>query len=187
MNFKPALVLSAVTTAVSALLIVAHHLTYTDTSGIITEKLMQKCTALMGEGNYTLVSDWKAEGYAIEKPDSVSKLIRKDDGKIAFEIIADGYNKGGLDLLISMNPDGSVDGIEVISITETPGLGTNVDDAGFLSSFSGISDNAVIVKKTPSAENEVEAVTGATYSSKGMAKAVNTAIEVYKEMAVNVG
>ena len=185
MNIKPALVLSAVTTVISALLITAHNLTYVDTSGIITDKLMQKCVSLMGEGSYYIVTDWKAEGYAIEKPESVSKLIRKNDGSLAFEIVANGYNKGGLDLLISMNADGSVGGIEVVSITETPGLGTNINNEDFLSRFSGISDNAVIVKKTPVNIGEIEAVTGATYSSKGVASAVNTALSVYSEMEVS--
>jgi len=181
-NIRPAIVLSTVTTTVSALLIVAHNLTYVDNSGIITPKLEEKCISLMGEGNYSIVSDWISAGYAIDKPDSISKLILKDDGSIAFEIIADGYNKGGLDLLISMNTDGSIKGVEVVSVTETPGLGTNVNNVGFLSLFAGISDNAVIVKKSPTSDNEVEAVTGATYSSKGVASAVNTAISVYKEM-----
>lgn len=185
MNFKPALVLTAVTTITAALLIAAHNLTYVDTSGIITEKLLNKCVELMGSGEYTIVTDWKSEGYSIEKPDSISKLIRKDDGRLAFEIEANGYNKGGLDLLISMHDDGSIDGISVVSITETPGLGTNVNEPGFLSLFGGISDEAVIVKKTPSAANEVEAVTGATYSSKGVASAVNTAIRVFSEMGVS--
>lgn len=185
MNFKPAIVLAAVTTIVSALLIVAHNLTYVDTSGIITEKLAAKCTELMGEGEYSIVTDWKAAGYASDKPDNVAKLIKKDDGALAFEIIANGYNKGGLDLLVAMNGDGSVKGIAVVSITETPGLGTNVNNSEFLSLFSGIRDNAVIVKKTPAADNEVEAVTGATYSSKGVAAAVNTAISVYKQLGVS--
>ena len=185
MNIKPALVLSSVTTAVAALLIIAHNLTYVDTSGIITDKMMKKCVDLMGEGEYSIVSDWKKAGYATEKPDSVSKLIKGSNGSLAFEIVADGYNKGGLDLLISMNGDGSVAGIEVVSITETPGLGTNVNDADFLTRFEGISTKAVIVKKTPSADNEIEAVTGATYSSKGVAAAVNTAISVYAAMGVS--
>ena len=174
MNIKPALVLSCVTTAVSALLIVAHNLTYVDTSGIITEKMMKKCTDLMGEGEYSIVSDWKEAGYATEKPDSVSKLIKGSNGSLAFEIVADGYNKGG-----------TVGGIGIVSITETPGLGTNVNDPEFLSRFGGISSDTVIVKKTPSADNEVEAVTGATYSSKGVAAAVNTAINVYAAMGVS--
>lgn len=182
MDLKPTIVLAAVTTVVSALLIVAHNLTYVDTSGIITPKLGEKCVSLMGEGEYTIVTDWLEAGYATEKPDSIEKLILGSNGSTAFEIIADGYNKGGLDLLIAMNTDGSVKGIEVVSITETPGLGTNVNELGFLSLFEGLSDNAVIVKKTPSSANEVEAVTGATYSSKGVAAAVNTAISVYREM-----
>ena len=182
MNLRPTIVLTAVTGAVSALLIIAHNLTYVDTTGILTEKLESKCTELMGSGKYTLVTDWLEAGYDIEKPDDVKKLIVKDDGSAAFEIIADGYNKDGLDLLVSMSADGKVSGIAVISLTETPGLGSNVNDSGFLSLFNGISEEAVIVKKTPSAENEIEAVTGATYSSKGVAAAVNTAIKTFAEM-----
>ncbi len=182
MNLRPAIVLSAVTAAVSVLLIGAHNLTYKDTSGILTEKLEKKCSELMGEGEYTIVTDWRKAGYAVDKPDSISKLITGDNGGLAFEMISDGYNKGGLDLLIAMNGDGSVKGISIVSITETPGLGTNVNDDAFLSQFCGFSEDAVIVKKTPSAAYEVEAVTGATYSSKGVASAVNTAKKIYKEM-----
>ncbi len=182
MNLRPAIVLSAVTTAVSLLLIVAHNLTYKDTSGILTEKLEKKCTELMGDGKYSIVTDWVEAGYASEKPDDVSRLIVGDNGGLAFEIIADGYSKGGLDLLIAMNTDGSIKGISVVSITDTPGLGTNVNDDAFLSKFVGFAEDAAIVKKTPSAVYEVEAVTGATYSSKGVANAVNTAKKIYKEM-----
>ncbi len=185
MNLRPAIVLSAVTTVISALLIVAHNLTYVDTSGILTEKLEKKCTELMGEGSYSIVSDWLEAGYPIEKPDSVSKLITGSNGSLAFEIVANGYNKGGLDLLIAMNTDGTVKGISVVSITETPGLGTNVNNEEFLSSFGKTAEDAVIVKKTPSAANEVEAVTGATYSSKGVASAVNTAKKIYRELGVS--
>ena len=184
MDIKPAVTLASVTTVVSAALIIAHNLTYVDTTNLLTEKLAKKCVSLMGEGSYSIVSDWQEAGYAIPRPDSVSKLIVGNNGKLAFDIVANGYNKGGLDLLISMNTYGSVEGIEVVSITETPGLGTNVNDPAFLSEFSGISDKAVIVKKTPVSANEVETVTGATYSSKGVASAVNTAISVYASMGV---
>ncbi len=182
MNLRPAIVLTAVTTIVSALLTVTHNLTYVDTSGVLTDKLRSKCTELMGSGSYTLVADWLEAGYDIARPDDVAKLIKKDDGSIAFEIVTSGYNKNGLDMLVAMNADGSVSGIAVVSLTETPGLGSNVNDAEFLSRFEGISDEAVIVKKTPSADNEVEAVTGATYSSKGVAAAVNVAVRTFAEM-----
>lgn len=183
MNYiKPVLVLSAITTIISALLIVTYNLTYVDTSGIITEALNQKCVDLMGEGEFRIVTDWEAEGYATAQPDDVEKLIVKDDGTLAFEIISSGYSKNGLDLLIAMNKDGSVQGISVVKISETPGLGTNVNDDEFLRKFAQKKESVTIVKRTPSADNEIQAVTSATYSSKGVASAVNTAIRTYREM-----
>lgn len=179
---KPVLVLSLITTIVSALLIVTYNLTYVDTSGIITDELMEKCVQLMGEGEYSIVTDWQAEGYAIEKPENIEKLIKKSDGTVAFEIVASGYNKNGLDLLIAMNTDGTVKGVIVVSISETPGLGTKVDDEAFLGNFENLGENVTIVKNNPANEYEIEAAAGATYSSKGVASAVNAAISTYKEM-----
>jgi len=179
---KSVLVLSIITTIVSALLIVTYNLTYVDNSGIITEALREKCVSLMGVGEYSIVIDWNEEGYGISKPDNVNRLIKKDDGTLAFEITTSGYNKNGLNLLIAMNEDGSVKGISIISISETPGLGTKVNSPQFLDKFIGLSEAVEIVKKTSSASNEVESVTSATYSSKGVADAVNIAIQTYKEM-----
>lgn len=179
---KPVLVLAAITTIISALLIVTRNLTYVDTSGIITEAMNEKCVQLMGEGEFRIVVDWKAEGYAIDKPDGIEKLIVKDDGSLAFEIIENGYNKDGLDLLVAMNSDGSVKGISVVKISETPGLGTKVNDPAFLGKFSGKNGEITVVKQAPASESEVQAVTSATYSSKGVVKAVNTAISVFGEM-----
>lgn len=183
-KIKPVIVLSLIMTIVSALLIVTYNLTYVDTSGILTDELKAKCVFLMGDGEYEIVTDWKSEGYNIEKPENIEKLIKKSDGSLAFQIVADGYNKDGLDLLVAMNNDGSVSGVAVVSISETPGLGTKVDNSEFLNRFSGAADEITIVKKAPSKENEIQAVTGATYSSNGIADAVNSAISVYREMGV---
>ena len=181
---KPVIVLSLITTIVSALLIVTYNLTYVDTSGIITDELMEKCVYLMGEGDYSIVTDWKADGYAIDKPENVQKLIRKSDGTIAFQIVTSGYNKNGLDLLIAMNPDGTIKGATIVSISETPGLGTKVDDPGFLGRFVDLGETVTIVKNSPANEYEIEAAAGATYSSKGVASAINIAIDTYREMGV---
>lgn len=179
---KPVIVLSLITTIVSALLIVTYNLTYVDTSGVITDELMEKCVRLMGEGEYSIVTDWQADGYAIEKPENVEKLIKKSDGSLAFQIVTSGYNKNGLDLLIAMNADGTVKGATIVSISETPGLGTKVDDESFLGRFENLGENVTIVKNNPANEYEIEAAAGATYSSKGVAFAINIAISTYKEM-----
>lgn len=177
---KPVIVLALITTIISALLIVTYNLTYKDTSGIITEDMFEKCVELAGDDEYSVVADLE-----VQLPEAVEKVITNTNGDILFEVIANGYNKGGLDLLILVNGDGSVGGISVLSISETPGLGTKVNDGDFLEKFKGINGEAVIVKQRPTSENEIQAVTSATYSSKGVASAVNTAIEAYKRLEVS--
>ena len=75
-KIKPVIVLSLIMTIVSALLIVTYNLTYVDTSGILTDELKAKCVFLMGDGEYEIVTDWKSEGYNIEKPENIEKLIK---------------------------------------------------------------------------------------------------------------
>lgn len=181
-KIKPALVLAVITVLISSLLIVAHNLTYVDTSGIITEKLREKCVLLMGEGEYSMMTDddWNSS-FSYEKPEEITRVIKKNDGAVAYEIVVTGYSKNGLDLLVAMNSDGSVKGITVVGITETPGLGTKVNDSAFLDKFSGKKESVSIVKAAPKNDSEIEAVTSATYSSKGVAKAVNIAISTYSE------
>lgn len=183
-KFKPTIVLTCVTTIVAVLLVFAHELTYVDTSGIITDKLMASCIETMGEGDFSIVTDWQAEGYGIEKPENVEKMIRKSDGSIAFEIITDGYSKKGIDLLIVMNNDGSIKSISVVTLGETPGLGTKVQNESFLSQYNNKSGEITVVKNQPSSDSEVQAVTGATYSSKGVTKAANIAIETYGKLNI---
>lgn len=179
-KFKPTIVLAAITTIVALLLVLTHELTYEDTSGVITDKLMAACVEAMGEGDYSIVTDWQE--YGIDKPDNVEKMIKKSDGSIGFEIITDGYSKGGIDVFIAMNGDGTVKAISVVTLGETPGLGTKVNDIGFLSQYAGKKGELTVVKNAPSGDQEIQAVTSATYSSKGVTKAANIAISTYSQL-----
>jgi len=170
--FKPAIVLTVITVIISAVLIITANF-MPDTSGVITDKLRNKCVELMGEGEFELVLD---------KPDLVDKMIVKDDGSVAFEITVRGYKPDGLTLLVAMNGDGSVRGVAVIAVRDDPGIGTKVEDPGFLSRFVNADSPVSIVRGTPKDDNEIEGITGATYSAKGVADAVNIAMEVYSQL-----
>ncbi len=85
-------------------------------------------------------------------------------------------------MLVAMNEDGSIKAVSVVSLSETPGLGTKVQDGGFLEQYKGKSEKLTAVKSAPSADNEIQAVTGATRSSKGVTEAVNIALEVYPQL-----
>jgi len=98
-------------------------------------------------------------------------VIRDDKNRVIFDITVDGYAKDGLQLLIGIDESGAVCGISIVSIGETPGLGTKVQGDAFLEQFNGIN----------SAAFTVDTITGATYSSNGMKKAVETVMKTYLE------
>ena len=168
-KIMPPLVLTLICVITSALLVAAYNITYVDTTGVITDELASGLTEIYGgsDGFDMLMN----EDGTVKTYDGVTSVITNGSG-IAFEITADGYSKGGLHLLIGFDEGGSICGISVISIGETPGLGTKVQNKDFLDKFKGIS----------SEDYQVDNITGATYSSKGMKAAVNTALEAYSQM-----
>ena len=182
-KIKPVLVLSVICTLVCALLIVTYNLTYVDTSGVITDDLRAACVSVDGEAEFVLITDRAAAGLDSEEYDSVVKIVKNTDkGTFLFEVVTDGYSADGIDVVIGMTEDGKVSGIAVVALGETPGLGTKINDTAFFDKFKGISDSVVISKNPPKTDNEIQAVTGATYSSKGLASAVNTAISAYGKL-----
>ena len=186
-TFRPILVLAAIAAIVSALVIVTYNITYVDTSGILTDKQSAAAIAVYGgtAEDYSVVplDEWKPLILTEEDSelDRIEKVIRKSDGSLAFEVVVKGY-KDGYDILVGVK-DGAVAGVSVVSTgEETPKLGTKTAEPSFLEHFKGITGEAVIVKNAPSADGEVQAVTGATFSSKGVASAVNIALEAYERM-----
>ena len=167
-KIMPPLVLTLICVITSALLVAAYNTTYVDTTGVITDELASGLEIYGGSDGFDMLMN---DDGTVKTYDGVTSVITNGSGT-AFEITADGYSKGGLHLLIGFDESGSICGISVISIGETPGLGTKVQNKDFLDKFKGIS----------SEDYQVDNITGATYSSKGMKAAVNTALEAYSQM-----
>ena len=179
-QLKPTIVLAAVTTAVAALLIVTYNLTKDTIAKTAEENTKKSLVEAMGSDDFELLDDWSK--YNTEKPDEIKTTAVGKDGSAAFEIIVNGYASGGIDIIIAIDEKGAVKRMNFVAISETPGLGSKVNDGDFLSKFYGISDEAVIVKNEPEADGEVQGITSATYSSKGVANAVNIALDAYKAL-----
>ena len=177
MSFKekimPPLVLTLICAIASALLAFAYNATYVDTTGVITDKLAGGLTEIYGDS--TGFEMLRNDDGTVRTYEGVTSVIADNNGNVSFEISADGYSKGGLHLLIGFDGSGSICGISVLTIGETPGLGTKVRESSFLDSFKGISYTS------PDTDN-IDNVTGATFSSKGMKSAVRTAAKAYSEM-----
>ena len=93
------------------------------------------------------------------------------------------YGKGYssfIKLLVAVDSDIKVTGIDVLSHGETPGLGDQITNDWFKDRFKGKGiDNLVVVKgETPA---DIQAISGATISSRGVTRGVKEAVETLKK------
>lgn len=98
----------------------------------------------------------------------------------AFKTRSGGYG-GDITTVSGFALDGTIVGIRVTENAETPGLGTRVvDDATYRESFVGKSSaNELVLVGSPSSDNEVQLLSGATVSSEGVLYGVNGAREAF--------
>ncbi|MDO4153719.1 MAG: RnfABCDGE type electron transport complex subunit G [Clostridia bacterium] len=104
-----------------------------------------------------------------------------DSGEVlgyVFQTSAKGYG-GDISVMVGVNTDGTVAGVSILSISETAGLGMNAKNESFLNQFLGKS-GTIGVQKNGSSDTEIQALTGATITSKAMASAVNQALALYE-------
>jgi len=159
----PTLILTLICVSAAVLLVLAHETTKDSIAEQKEKKFSSSVESLFGKTDITLLDTNFGE-------DSIEAIAVTPDGKTAVQVIADGYSKGGINILVGIDETGKLSKIEFISLGETPGLGSKVQDNGeFREQFYGASASPV----------ELDAVSGATFSSKGMKKAVETALDVY--------
>lgn len=92
-----------------------------------------------------------------------------------------GYG-GEISLMIGVTAEGRVRKIRILSQQETPGLGTKVTEAPFASQFDDRSITGTVwaVRKD---HGDIDAVTGATISSRAVLEAVRAGLDVYQKHA----
>ena len=84
---------------------------------------------------------------------------------------------------VGIASDGTVNGYSITDIAETPGLGMKAEDEEFYSQFEGKNvDSFTVVKSAPTADNEIESISGATITSKAMANGVNACLVYFQNV-----
>ncbi len=102
--------------------------------------------------------------------------------EVAFRISGSGF-QGQIQGIISLKPDlQKIVGLRFLSQQETPGLGARITEDWFLKQFNGkvIKPRIEVVKGGSSADNEVDAITGATRTSKSVQAIINNNVEKMK-------
>lgn len=88
---------------------------------------------------------------------------------------------GLIKIMVGFKPDGTIQNIEVLEQKETPGLGTKMKDEKFLSQFRDKNPSNFNLKVSKDG-GEVDALTGATITSRAFGEAVQMA---YNEFMKN--
>lgn len=112
-------------------------------------------------------SEFVEEEYTGE--DANIRSVYKAENGFVIETVTAGY-AGDIRMLVGVSSKGTVTGLVVRELTETPGLGAGaLNDVDFLAQFLNTAGEAEV-------GTTVDALTGATVSSKAVTKGVNSAV-----------
>jgi len=119
------------------------------------------------KGIFSDMQDYKkAEGYY---------EIYRNEEVIGFAFTTTGKGYGGeINILIGIDSNYQVMGISILSNTETPGLGTRITEISFTDQFKGLGLEDIRLTKDG---GKIDAITGATISSRAVTDAVRDEIE----------
>ena len=135
---------------------------------------------LEGSSNDPIVDRFKIKDGKIER----SFFVGIFDGKasaVAFESFGKGFG-GDIGLMVGVNiEDDNIIGAGVTTHNETPGVGSRAkSDPGFAAQFKGLSIKDTFKVKTDG--GQVDAVSGATVTSRGVTVAATGAGMIYKKL-----
>ena len=127
----------------------------------LTEEM--KAAALAGGGTLT-------EAYEVQ--------VGGASAGYALKVVASG-SQGNIEMMVGLDAEGAVTGVSIVKHSETAGIGTKVADneltasgVGVLDQFQGMS----AADGTLSVGSNVDAITGATVSTRGVTAGVNAAV-----------
>ena len=121
-----------------------------------------------------------------EEPVSEVYAAKDKDGKVigyCVGVSPNGFG-GAIDMIVGIGIDDEMTGVKIISMSETPGLGSKAQEPKFKDQFTGKkteSDIKVIKSGTP-ADDEIIAISGATVTSKAVTSGINTAAAAVKSL-----
>lgn len=110
--------------------------------------------------------------YTPEDGSIVNNIYRAGDEGWVIQVSPNGFS-GAVVTMVGVTKEGTVSGVSIVSHAETSGLGANATKTSFRDQFIGKS-GVVTVNKDG---GEIDALTGATITSRAVASGVTAALE----------
>lgn len=187
-----ALILTAFTLVLGFLLGLVYAITKDPIAEVEAAKKKEACQAVFEEAKefkpYDDFDEQKAavlmeeNGYKDEITDvQVAKGADGETLGYVLTVTAKDGSQANITFSVGITNEGVVNGYSITSISETPGLGDKAKTPEFSEQFNNKAvDSFTVVKQKPSADQEIEAISGATITSKAMANGVNACITYFQ-------
>ena len=170
--------------AVAALLLAFTNNVTADTIAKRNEQANAEARKLVLESaqDFEQVKDVKSDN---SKGVEVSEIYEAKDASgntvgYTLKVLPSGYG-GTIELMVGIDSaNGQVSGINIVSNSETAGLGAKATDPEFSDQYKGkpLEELSVLKNGTPG-DTEIKAISGATITSTAVTNGVDAAIEVY--------
>ncbi|MDN0060199.1 RnfABCDGE type electron transport complex subunit G [Mediterraneibacter glycyrrhizinilyticus] len=189
---KNTLILTAITVVSGLLLGVVYNVTKEPIAQAQENTKQEAYRAVLADASSFETLDFDAEstlslltenGYT---SDTITEVAEGNDnsgetiGYVISVQSSEAYD-GTLDLSVGIATDGTVKGVEMLSISETAGLGMKADEAEFKDQYKDKNvENFTVTKTGEDGDNMIDAISGATITSNAVTNAVNSALVYYQ-------
>jgi len=120
--------------------------------------------------------------------DEISQALDSNNDFIGYVMTVTTKGYKNMTLAIGYSMDGTVQGMETLTMKESPGLGTKASNPEFKNLFADKKvDKFEVTKTKATADNQIDVISGATYTTKGVVNGINAGIVFLKEYAADFG
>ena len=189
--FKLAGILMIICAVVAALLGVVNGVTADKIKAIQEQKLQASLQVVFPGAEFTKVDvtdELVTLAASSDAESGLAAIYEASTGGYAVEVKPTGVG-GAIDMIVGIDGEGAVTGVSVISHSETAGIGTKVavdkpnkNGVGVLSQFTGRSAGAGNLFTVNSGSNQVDAISGATVTTKAITRGINAASLVAEQL-----
>lgn len=170
----PAIVLFIIATVCTALLAGTNLLTKDKIADLAVQAENEAKSAVIEAQSFSDAKEINGNIYyeALDKDGNIIGYV--------FNVSAKSYG-GALTCMVGISAEEKVTGVEITSISDTPGLGMKATAKDWLNQFIG-KESGIKVNKNSSSDTEIQAITSATITSQAVTDAVNSAFEVLSQI-----
>lgn len=127
-------------------------------------------------------AEWAAAGYGQESIDEVMSALDASGSMLGYVITVttkEGYG-GDIQFSIGVRMDGTLNGMSILSISETAGLGMRAEEV-LKPQFAGKQvDKFEYTKSGAAAESQIDAISGATITTNAVTNGVNAGLYYFQ-------